>query len=430
MNIIPKFSKIFPGWWVVFASSVIGFLGVGIASSGLSVFFKPIAEELALSRAAASWASSIQSVGQGISGLTGGMATDRYGPRLIMIIGIVFLTIGLVAMFFVQSLWAFLLAWGLLVGFGFSFGCTFVTDAAIVKWFVRKSGIAINIKFAVQALSGILLLPVIAWLTTLQGWRFTSLGAGAIVILVCLPLAWFFIKPHPPEYYGLVADGVTRLPVNPSPQKYKIRNYESEEADFTLKQALRSPTYWMLTLVSYFAVAAAPIMTVHCIPFLTDRSIDPVQAAGIMAIILTSGIPVRLITGFLLDRVKTDNLRFMMAIGFLLQVIGVTIFLITGSMAMIYVWFLLYGIGNGIYQGVLIPLWARYFGRKAYGAILGSTMATNVPIAVAAPVYIGWIYDKYESYTSVIIALAVFCTIAGVMVSFISPPKKLQDKFY
>jgi cyanate permease len=178
-----------------------------------------------------------------------------------------------------------------------------------------------------------------------------------------------------------------------------------------------------LISVSYLSAAAAPIMGVHCIPFLTDRGISPVQAASMMAIILTSGIPVRLITGFLLDRVRTSRLRYMTATGYLMQAVGVTVFLLTCNTVGIYVWFFLFGIGNGISQGVQIPLWARYFGRKAYGAILGSTMAVNVPIAVAAPVIIGMIYDHSGSYMSVIVALAVFSAIASIVVSLIRPPK-------
>jgi MFS family permease len=423
----PASSKIFFGWWIVLASSVIGFLGVGIANSGLSVLFKPIAEELGLSRAAASWASGIQALGQGIAGLVGGRTTDRYGPRRIIIIGIVLLVIGLAAMYFVNSLWTYLIAWGLLVGIGFSFGCTFVTDIAIVRWFVKKSGIAINLKFAVQSLSGLLLLPVIAWLTTSQGWRFTGVATAAIIAIVCLPMAWFLIKPHPPEYYGLTPDGIPPTPVELKPEIPGDRRHDTE-VSFTFKETLKTPAYWLLILISYLTGAAAPILNVHCVPFLTDRGISPVQAAGIMAIILTSGIPARLISGYLLDRVKTGNLRFMIAAGFLLQASGTAIFLLAGNNVSIYIWFLLFGIGNGIYQGVLIPLWARYFGRKAYGAILGSTMTVHMPIALVAPIYVGWIYDRFGSYLSVIIALAVFSALAGVIASFITPPRKLPDR--
>jgi MFS family permease len=426
LNIDKTKPKIFPGWWIVFASSVIGFLGVGIANAGLSVLFKPIAAELDLSRAAASWAAGIQSLGQGISGLMGGRATDRFGPRRIVLIGVVLLVAGLLAMFFIKSLWGFLIAWGLLVGIGFSFGCTFVTDTAIVKWFVRKSGIAINIKFAAQGLSGLCILPVIAWLTNSQGWRFSCVIAAIVIAVVCLPLTWFLIKPQRPEYYGLLPDGDTKTKAIIEQQQNNILSANNESDEYTFKQTLSTFTYWLLTLISYLAAVAAPIMGVHCIPFLTDRGIAPVQAAGIMAITLTAGIPARLITGFILDRVKTINLRFIIAAGFMVQAVGVVLFLISNSTTMIYVWFFMYGVGNGMTQGVVIPLWARYFGRKAYGAILGSTMAANVPIAVAAPVLIGWIYDRSGSYTSVIIALAVSSFVASIISVMIRPPKKLN----
>ena len=416
--------KIFSGWWIVFACSIVGFLGVGVASSGLSVLFKPIAEELGLSRAAASIASGIQSIGQGISGLGAGRATDRYGPRRIIIVGVVLMMIGLVAMHFVNSLWSFLLAWGLLVGTGFSFGCTFVTDTAIVKWFSRKSGIAINLKFAVQSLSSLALLPIMALLTTSQGWRFTCVAAAAAIGAISLPLTWFLVKPHPPEHYGLRPDGDKESEPDNTSNGQNIRADDQEEDCFTLKQAIKTRSYWLLTVMSYLSAAAAPILSVHCIPFLTDRGIDSVKAAGMMAIILTSGVPARLITGFILDRVKTVNLRFMIMTGYLLQSLGVVIFLISGSVFSIYLWFFFCGFGNGVTQGTIIPSYARFFGRRSFGAIMGSTMFTNMPIAIVAPIYIGWIYDRTGSYMIAVTGLAVCCALAGIVATFTKPPKR------
>ena len=204
--------KIFFGWWTVLACSVIGFLGVGIVGPGLSVLFKPIASELGLTRAVASLAASVQSLGQGISGPTAGWAADRYGPRRVMMSGIILMVVGLVAMFFVRSLWSFLLVWGLLVGIGFSLGCTVVTDVAIVRWFSRRSGIAVNTKFAVQSLSGLLLLPLIAWFSISHGWRLTYVAAAGLIAVVCVPLAWLFVRPHRPEHYGLLPDGAVESP--------------------------------------------------------------------------------------------------------------------------------------------------------------------------------------------------------------------------
>ncbi len=410
---------VFFGWWTVLACSVVGFLGVGVVSQGLSVLFKPIANELGLSRAVVSMAASVQSLGQGISGPIAGWGADRYGPRRVMLLGIVLLAVGLVAMAFIRSLWSFLLVWGLLVAVGFSVGCTLVTDTAIVRWFVRRSGVAINTKFALQSLSGLLLLPPIAWLTASHGWRAACVTAAVLISAVCLPLVWLFVRPHPPEYYGLRPDGGLANKA----KAVRVDPAVDGSAEFTLKETMKARAFWLMMLVAYLSGAAAPMMGIHCIPFLTDMGITPVAAAGMMAIILTSGIPARLITGFVLDRLRTTHLRLIMGAGFLLQALGVTAFVLTRSIFMIYVWFFLYGVGGGVTQSIQIPLWARYFGRKAYGSILGWSMALNVPVALVAPVYIGSVYDRYGTYIGVIIALAALLAAAGVVAFMVVPPR-------
>ena len=424
---IPKPSKIFFGWWIVLATSIIGFFGTGFVSLGYSVLFKPIASELGLSRAVASMASSIQSVGQGIWAPTGGWASDRYGPRRVMLLGIFCLALGCIMMNFISSLWAFLVAWGLVIGAGFSLGCTIITDKAIINWFVKRSGIAINTKFAIQSLSGLLLLPLIAWLITTQGWRVTCIIAGVVIAVVSFPLVWFFVKPHPPEYYGFLPDGATikgeAVGANQIIDKGANHASKAEVVGFTLRQTMKTPAYWLIISLGYISGLVMPVMGVHCIPFLTDMGINPVKAAAMMGLITTVGVPARLVIGFIIDRVKTGHLRFIMVVGYLMQAIGVTTFLVSKSTAMIYVWFLLAGIGGAVSFGVQLPMFARYFGRKAYGSILGSWQMMNVPIGLVAPIYVGWVYDTTGSYMSIFGLLAPLLAVSGVVACFILPPK-------
>jgi MFS family permease len=146
----PKASKIFFGWWTVVAGGLIGFLGIGFAGYGFSVLFKPIAADLMLSRAMTSAANSVQNLGNGIASPLGGWASDKYGPKWVILVGIVTLLGGCLLMYLVHSLWALLLIWGLLIGVGFSLGFSIILDRAIVDWFVKKSGVALNVKFGIQ----------------------------------------------------------------------------------------------------------------------------------------------------------------------------------------------------------------------------------------------------------------------------------------
>jgi sugar phosphate permease len=415
-----KLSDIFFGWWTVLATGIIGFLGVGFVGQGFSVLFKPIAAELNLNRAVTSIASSVQVLDRGIMSPLGGWLSDKYGPRVIMLFGISCLVLGCIMMYFVNSLWSYLIVWGILIGTGHTLGCTIITDKAIVNWFVKKSGIALNTKFAIQSLSGILLLPVIAWLVENKGWQETCVIAGIAIAVVSLPLTWFFVKKHRPEHYGLLPDGAKTIE-NTNGEIHDIQN--NEEVEFTFRQTMKTPSYWMIITIGVIFNLAAPIMNVHCIPFLTDLDIDPVKAARMMAIILTAGIPARLIGGYFVDRVKKGQLRFIIAFGYMLQAIGILTYLVSRSVDMIYVWFLLFGFGQGISQSVQLPLYARYFGRKAYGSILGSTMAMSVPTGLIAPVYTGWVYDTTGSYIDVFTLFAVLLGIAGFVSFLIIPPK-------
>lgn len=424
MNKIQKSPKIFFGWWTVLACGIVGFLGVGFGSMGFSVLFKPIAGELGLDRAVTSLASGIQNAVGGIIGPIGGWTSDKYGPRRVMLLGMIILTLGCIMMYFINSLWSFLLVWGITVGAGYSLGATLVTDRAIVNWFVKKSGIAISTKFALQALAGLLLLPVIALLVTSLGWRSTCIIAGVVIAMVTIPLTWFFVKPNRPEYYGLKPDGRVKVAeVNQLVNKRTNDAIGNEANDLTLRQTTRTSAYWLIIILGFISGFSMTMMGAHFIPFLTDRGISPVRAASMMGLLITVGIPARLVAGFTVDRLKTGSLRFVLATGIFMQAIGVILFLAAQSTATIYAWLLLYSIGSGITQGVSLPMQARYFGRKSFGSIVGLLSALQMPIGLAAPTYVGWVYDTTGSYMHIIVLMAILLCISGIIACFIRCPK-------
>lgn len=400
---------------------------MGFAYQAFSVIFKPLAAELGLSRAVTSIASSIQGVVGAILIAIGGWAADKYGPRWLILTGIIVMSIGCGIMVFVHSLWSFLAVMGL-IGAGASLGVTYLTDKAIVNWFVRKSGIAINIKMAIASLSGFVVLPFTAWMVTSHGWRVTYVVGGIITAVVCIPLVWFFVKPHRPEYYGLLPDGETKtaeIPVVPAKAAAKGKNIPagSEDKEFSFRQAIKTPTFWLILTNGYVMNLIGPMLGVHCIPFLTDRGISMVEAAAMVGLMGTIGIPARLISGSIVDRLQTNQLRFLMAAGTFLQATGVFVFLIWQNTASIYAWFILYGIGGAVNGSVSIPLLARYFGRKSFGFIAGIFQPMQLPVMLVAPVFIGWVFDKYGSYMSVIYAMAVLVSFSGVLACFMTPPK-------
>ena len=91
----------------------------------------------------------------------------------------------------------------------------------------------------------IIILPIVTWLVTTQGWRMTNL-IWAGVMFAGVPLLWFFVKQNRPEYYGLLPDGATveGEAADTSQMIDKGVEYAAEfgEAEFTLRQAMKTPS--------------------------------------------------------------------------------------------------------------------------------------------------------------------------------------------
>jgi len=422
-----RFPGIFFGWWTVLANGILAMWAVGYQSFGFSAFFKPMSSELGFSRAVTSAADGISWLSGGLQAPLTGWLIDRFGPKWVAFLGVFLFGLGLFLMGFVNSLWAFYIIWGVVQAMGSHMGTILPAQKAISDWFVKKRGLATGIYWVFRGLAGVVVLPLVAWQIVNQGWRMTVLIGGVAMWLVGLPLVWFFLKRHRPEYYGLLPDGATLAEEAVDRGQMIERGVEYaaevEEVEFTLRQAMRTPVYWLLIVPSGVqALSMLPII-LHSIPFLTDIGIHPLRAASILSMMALVSIPSRVVSGLIIDRVKKQHLRFLMTGAFFLQAVGIAVFLLNQSIAMIYIWFILFGIGMGIGMVLIPPITARYFGRKAFGSIRGSLTMLLTPVLIAAPIYFGWVYDTTGSYISAFTLIAVLLAIAAVLVFFILPPK-------
>jgi len=412
---------------MVIAGGLLALWGHGFHTYGFSAFFKPIATELNFNRTATSVASSIGRFEGGFEAPLTGWLTDKFGPKWIVIIGVFIIGLALLLMNYVDSLWSFYLVWGVILGTGINIGLTLPVDKAITDWFVKKRGMALGTKMVFSGLSGSLILPLVAWLISTYDWRVTASIGGLVMWFVGIPLVWFVIKQRRPEYYGLLPDGASVEGNVDDTRDIITRGVEYaagvEEVEFTVRQAMRTPTFWMLMVVNACHSLAMPAMNVHGIPFLTDWGMEQVSAAGVLAIMVASSIPTRFIGGFLADRISRGHLRFLMGGAYLVQAAGFAVFLLNQTTAMIYVWFVLYGIAQGIGIGIMAPMRARYFGRKSFGSIAGVSRLFMTPVGIAAPIYLGWVYDTTGSYISAFVIIAGLVALSGVMAFFVMPPK-------
>jgi MFS family permease len=422
-----KRGRFFTGWWSVLFIGIISGIGHGFNTYGISVIFKPIAAELGLDRAATSWAPGIGRLEGGVTSPLVGWLSDKFGPRGIVIIGICIAGIGLVLMYFITEVWHYYVAWGALIGLGLNIGLTVAVDKNINDWFIRYRGLAQGIKFGLISVFGIIVVQAITPMMELQGWRFICLIWG-IIMFASIPFAYVLVKPQRPEYYGMLPDGATTQASAQETERSMIERgvgYASsfEETEYTFKQAAKTGTYWLLIIGFSVHNIIGGGFNIHVFPFLTDIGIDEVAAGGMMGLMIFFSAPTRFFGGIVVDRIRKNRLHLLLVGAFMLQVIGLGSYLWYQSLPAVYVLLACHGLSTGAVTPIVVLILGRFFGRKAFGAILGTAVALLAPMGLLAPVFYGWVYDTYGSYNTAFIVALVLAVMAVVFMFFIRAPK-------
>jgi MFS family permease len=421
-SISERLKGVYFGWYTVLAGAIISCWGYGSWYYGMSALFKPLIAEYGWTRAQLSAAFSMRSIEGGLEGPFGGMLIDKYGPRKITIISTIIASLGLLLVLFVRDIWQFVIVWGFVVSLGYNLGLYDTVNAAVAKWFVRKRGRAISLVTIGGGLGAPVVVPVMTWIIINHGWRLALIFVAISTLAVCLPLAWFWMRDHPPEHYGLLPDGDTVIRGEGAEGGHA--NHYFEEYEFTPKQALRTRSFWMMLIAFALSGGITAAVTMHQMPYLMDIGIDPLAAAGVLGLMATMSLPGRVVFAWVGDRWGE---RIALILGYAFKTVGVLIWTIATNMSMIMLFVVLYGIGYGGTIPVSSSLRASYFGRKAYATITGYTTFFTAMTNIAYPIFAGWSYDVSGSYTSAFTIIAGAQALAIVFMYLAKKPKPPMD---
>jgi cyanate permease len=321
---------------------------------------------------------------------------------------------------YITETWQYYVAWGALIGLGLNIGLTVAVDKTINDWFMRRRGLAQGIKFASISLFGIIVVQVLDPLIKLRDWRFACLLFG-IIMLASIPAAYKYIRPQRPEYYGMLPDGADTDSQEGADMAARGAGYASgyEEIEYGFRQAMKTSTFWLL--IATFSVHnwVAGGFNIHVHPFLTDAGLTEAAASGVMGLMIFFTLPSRFFGGLVADRVPKNRIQFLLTAAFLFQVIGMGTYLLFQNIPAAYVLLACHGISSGAVTPLVIIILGRYFGRKAFGSILGTTVAVLSPLAMLSPVFYGWVFDTTQSYNNAFITglvLAVFAVLVSCLV--------------
>ena len=394
-------------------------------SSTLSVFLKPLTEDLAVSRGLFSLLRSGEIlIGAAMAPLVGPMV-DRYGGRWLMGGGALAAGIGLVAISQVSAYWQFLILRWTLVTIGGVFMCHMVVSVTVSRWFVHKRGRAIAMASLGQGFSKVLIPVVTATLFVWVGWRLTWAIFGVITLIIVLIPALIFMR-RSPEDMGLKPDGVEESAIGNDAAKSKLdlkanKTISADDVVWTWQEVIRTQTFWIICFIYGMANVGIAGLNLHVFAYVTDIGFSAIVAATVLSIIAATQLGSTLVWGVLSERMEIRRSSMLM---FLIQAIGLGLVLAINQIVPLYAGFLLYGVGLGGGWVLQELIWANYFGRVSLGMVRGLGILVTHAFGAAGAPFFGFVHDLTGSYRSSFLTFVIALLFSALLSSMVRAPRK------
>ena len=412
-----RFRNVYYGWWLAAAGMGLGFLGA-LNNYGFGVFFLPITKDLGLSRARTSLVFSAARLEGGLEAPIAGWLTDRFGPRTMLLVGNTLTGVGFILLGTkVQSFWSLFIIWVFITSVGFQTGFFTGVMTAMNSWFIRHRAKAISIVSSSNRIGGFIWTPVLGIIVVSLGWHTGAIIAGIVVLVVGTPLSLLFRRS--PESMGLRPDGASAPVAAGRRAATGARSIPEDTVDFTVGEAMRTPTFWMLAAAQFCRMLSFGAISVHLIPMLVWKGETQLGAAFMASLYPLVGIPMTLVFGFLGDRYEPKQL---LAGSTVLSALSLMLLAFGTSLPLLYLFVLVYGIAESA-GSLNLAMTGHFFGRKSFATIRGILGSITVLGPFAAPIYAGWIFDRTDSYFWALVPFFLIKALAGPLYLLVPKPK-------
>jgi len=415
----PEKFRNFYGWWIVVATVLCFGLYSGTLFYGFGAFFLPVLTEFNATRSSLSVVFSFSKFETGILGPVEGLLIDRFGTRKLMFLAVILGGAGFLLLSRVNSLMMFGVVFILCVALWMHAAFNMVPMIATANWFIKKRSRAIGIGMAGIGLAGIIV-PLLSWFIAQYGWREAFTIIGIVVWGIGIPLS--LIMRHKPEQHGYLPDGETpSAPVggrmtqvtDVGSSAAQTRETHPAEVDFTPRQALRTPAFWLISISFCLRLVTVSALALHFIPLLVDMGISLQTAGTMLGSIAAISVIGRIGIGWLGD---IFDKRLLTAACLATIALGLFVLSRAEQLWQVAIFLAIYPIPYGGASVLVRSITGEFFGRKAFGTIYGFIGIALMVGTIVGPLVMGYIYDVTGSYQSALNLAALGCIIAIIFI--------------
>jgi MFS family permease len=384
---------------------------VGFALYGLPFFYDFFYKDLGWTRQAVTSGNAYSKIASAVVfGLIAGIIVDTFGPRRLMLLGIVMAGGALVGLSTVTSsaFWLFYLFYGF-NALGYIFGGPLPNQVMLSRYFDAGRGRAMGIAYLGIGIGGVIVLQLAPYLIQSLGWRGALRILGILMIVVAFPAA-FFVR-EPPRLEGAQrAQGALLRQIGAS----------LREIPGFLRGMLGQRAFYLLALGSMASIGAVGGTTQNLKLYLSlDRGLTQVEAGNVGSIILAGSIGGRLLMGWLADR--WPKKRVMLLI-YTIVAGSIPLIAVAPGRGFLYAAAFLFGIGLGG-DYMIIPLMAaELFGLRVMGRLMGVILTADGVAEAVVPMGVAALRDATGSYALGFGLLAALAALGALAVSLLPRP--------
>ena len=376
---------------------------VGFATYGLPFFYDFFVKDLGWTRAEVTSGNAFSRLIVGpVFGYAAGWFVDRFGPRRLMLFGILIAGLALVGLGAVSTMGFFYFCY-LLNALGYVCGGPLPNQVLLSRWFVRNRGKAMGFAYLGIGVGGTIVPLLAYWLTTQFGWRSALQILGTLMIVVALPMAWF----------------VSDMPNDTADPEARPTAAQPGE----MRGILRSPAFYLLALGSMCSIGAVGgTMQNLKLFFSLDVKLPQAEVAQIMSLVLAGSLIGRIMMGVLADRWARKRVMLLI---YLIVALAIPLLFLGHHAEARWAFALLFGIGLGG-DYMIIPLMAAdLFGVMALGRLMGVVLTADTIAESTAPMLVAAIRDHTGSYATGFVVLVTLAAIGAAAVAML--PSRVAD---
>ena len=410
------------GWIVV----LVMFLAISMVSTtraSIGLAMPSLEQDMGWSKSFISTVVALALICMGLMGPVIGNLLDRWGSRVILLVGLVTTAFALTATSQIDSAWQFIIAYSVFGGIGFGIVSKNVAAATIARNFTENRGFAVGVGNAGATAGHVALLPVMAMILAGFGWRWGYLFLAAIC-LVLLPIVWLLIKPG--------ADTVPRASRHAGKAQEGAPEIDEESLPDNLsgKLKLLFTNRTFLALLGSYTICgftATGMIDTHFMPYAIACGIPIVTSATAYGVLAAFNMIGMALSGYLSDRM---NRPILLAVIYVMRGLSYVILLLVPVYDANLIW--VFAVVFGIFDYSTIPvttsLVASHIGLRIIGLSLGILAMFHAAGGAAGAFIGGYLFDMFQKYDWVWIAAVSVAMIAGVLVLTIRENRETPKK--